>query len=65
MRSHTPTSPRPHPENFACNSITLTFNIPYKRCNSNDRNSTFEIDPGELHARLLGNHGTTTVDATP
>ena len=74
---HTPAShspPRlhaPHPgftlptQNSACNSITLDFNIPRKRCNSNDHNSIFEIDPGELHARLLGNHDTTTVDTTP
>ena len=61
----------PHPgftlptQNSACNSITLDFNIPRKRCNSNDHNSIFEIDPGELHARLLGNHDTTTVDTTP
>lgn len=70
----TPPSPRPrtpHPgftlptQNSACNSITLNFNIPHKRCNSNDHNSIFEIDPGELHARLLGNHDTTTVDTTP
>ena len=74
---HAPTShstPQPHTprpnltlptQNSACNSITLNFNIPHKRCNSNDHNSIFEIDPGELHARLLGNHGTTTVAATP
>ena len=64
-----PHTPRPNltlpTQNSACNSITLNFNIPHKRCNSNDHNSIFEIDPGELHARLLGNHGTTTVAATP
>ena len=64
-----PRTPRPNltlpTQNSACNSITLNFNIPHKRCNSNDHNSIFEIDPGELHARLLGNHGTTTVAATP
>ena len=58
----TPRLHTPHPgftlltQNSACNSITLNFNIPRKRCNSNDHNSIFEIDPGELHARLLGNH---------
>ena len=48
-----------HP-NVACNSPGSVFNTAYKRCNSNDAISMFEIIARELHATLLRNHRTTT-----
>ena len=46
---------RPQP-NFARNLTRSFFEMPQKRCNSNDANSTFEQTTGELRATLLGNH---------
>ena len=58
-------APRPRTQNFARNSFARSFNNRHKRCNSNDRISMFERCARELRARLLGNHGTTTVATTP
>ena len=46
---------RPQP-NFARNLTRSFFEIPQKRCNSNDANSIFEPVGAELRATLLGNH---------
>ena len=48
-----------HPK-VACNSPGSVFDTAYKRCNSNDAISMFEIVARELHATLLRNHWVAT-----
>ena len=48
-----------HPK-VACNSPGSVFDTAYKRCNSNDAISMFEIVARELHATLARNHWVAT-----
>ena len=45
------------PANVARNLSWSFFEIPEKRCNSNDANSMFEQVAGELRAKLMGDGG--------
>ena len=48
------------PPKVACNSPGSVFDTAYKRCNSNDAISMFEIVARELHATLARNHRAAT-----